>query len=96
MKMAYAAITLEEFRAEIVTELRHRAWQERASARIGRTKKSTIAEHEHAAVAHENLACDVERIELRQIDRAQFPASSPQDADAAAEWSIDAQIAERS
>ena len=46
---------------EIITELRHRAWQERASARIGRTSKQRTAEHEHAAIALENYANDLER-----------------------------------
>lgn len=45
---------------KIIAELRHRAWQERASARIGHHSKRTIAAHEHAATALENLANDLE------------------------------------
>lgn len=46
---------------KIIAELRFRAWQERASATIGRKSQRFIANHEHAAIALENLANDLER-----------------------------------
>lgn len=58
---------MSEFTNEVVKELRYRAWQERASARIGRTSKRKIAEHEHAAFALECLADHLERGLLPKI-----------------------------
>ena len=57
------ATTPHEFREGIVSELRHRAWQERAAASVKGGKRKE-AQAEHAAVALENLARDVERMEL--------------------------------
>jgi hypothetical protein len=56
------AATLNELREGIIEELQLRAWQERASASIGRTTKQYRAEHEHAAHALENLAADLTNI----------------------------------
>lgn len=52
----------------IVTELRHRAWQERASAKIKPSKAKT-AEHEHAAIALEHLADDLENGKITREDK---------------------------
>lgn len=49
--------TIEGLRAELI----HRAWQERAAARIGRTNKQRTAAAERAAQALEHLAADIER-----------------------------------
>ena len=56
------AATLNELREGIVEELHLRAWQERASASIGRTNKQRTAEAEHAAHALESLAADLTNI----------------------------------
>lgn len=78
---------------QIVAELRLRAWQERASARIGRKSKAFIAEHEHAAQALESLANDIERGVWATPPHV--PAHLPLSAvDALEEQSIDARIAE--
>ena len=58
------ATTPNELRKVIVEELHLRAWQERASARIGRTNKRTIAEHEHSAFALECLAASLTSAEI--------------------------------
>lgn len=54
------ATTVEEMRAAMIEELRHRAWQERAAASIGRTNKQRTAEAECAAKQLEILANHLE------------------------------------
>ena len=58
--------TPQELMAGIIEELEFRAWQERASATIGRTTKSYRDAREHAAHALECLAADLKRAGLTE------------------------------
>jgi len=64
MALVCNATTPQEFRAEIVSMIRHRAWQERAVIGITDKTKRSAAAHEQAARELDNLAADVERMEI--------------------------------
>jgi hypothetical protein len=63
--------------AGIIEELEFRAWQERASATIGRTTKSYRDAHEHAAHALECLAADLKRAGLTEDEDEETDETCP-------------------
>lgn len=64
MGLVCNATTLNELRAEIVSMIRHRAWQERAVIGIMSKAKRDAEAHEQAARELDNLAADLERMEI--------------------------------